>query len=67
MKEKKERFELTLKGFFEMELGIKDGDKLYDSLELFMRRHYEKKGHAGIVLDRGTMIFITLEKQKGTK
>ena len=58
-----EKYELTVKGFLSSEIGKEAGAELYDKLELFMRRHYARKGYAAIILDGKEMIFTTVEKE----
>ena len=60
---KNEKYVLTVKGFLSGEIGKAEGDDLYDKLELYMRRHYAKKGFAAIILDDKEMFFATVDKK----
>lgn len=54
-KEKKEKYEFTLKGLFiSLGLDLEQAGLLADGVELHLRRHYKGNGYPAIVLgDKG--------------
>lgn len=67
MKKGEETYTLTFKGLIHSVTVNEDlTKKLIDSIELYLRRHYSKDGHPGIVLNMNTgkFEFVTLEKEE---
>lgn len=67
MKKEKEIYELTLKGLLCISLGNDElAKKAIDDIELYLRRHYSKEGHPGIVLnlDNNEFEFVTLNMKE---
>ena len=58
-RKQEERYSLTVRGMLQHHAGEAKGRKLYDALELYMRRH-----GLGIALVDGKLAFVELVKQE---
>lgn len=52
-----ETYELTFKGWLQLELGDEEGQRLLDRIELFLRR----RGYNAIILDETDFILEKVE------